>query len=97
LTLSIALDFPAWLVWCAGIALAVFGLWTGLVVFILVTYPRNRARYVRIIAAAYQKLDSPWVRWILTDDGFTVESRTTRRRSPGRPSARRLWAVPSGS
>jgi hypothetical protein len=79
---SIALDFPAWLIWLAATALAVFGLFTGLIVFVLVMYPHNRARYERMIAESFQKLDSPWIRWTLTDERFLIESRTTVREHP---------------
>jgi hypothetical protein len=90
LIVSIALDFPGWLVWSAAVALAAFGLWTGLIVFVVVLYPLNRARYERQIAEGFRKLDSPWIRWTLADDGFQIESRTTLKRF-GWPAVRRAF------
>src|SRR5262249_20722767 len=58
LIVSIVFDFPGWLTWSAAIALAVFGLWTGSIVFVLVMYPWNRARFEQQIAEGYRNLDS---------------------------------------
>jgi hypothetical protein len=79
LIVAVLVDAPLWIIVLGVAGLVVFGLLTGLVAFTLFMYPRNRRRYERLIREAYERLDSPWVRFRLGHEGFTVESRTTFR------------------
>ena len=58
----------------------VFTLWTGMVAFTLVMYPWNRRRHEQLIREGFERLDSPWIRYRLGDEGLTIESRTTLRK-----------------
>src|SRR5258708_25630291 len=79
---GIVFDLPDWIIVTAGAVFVLLGLWTGLVAFTLVMYPWNRRRYLRLIGESYQKLDSPLIRFSLSESGFTVESRPTHRPVP---------------
>jgi hypothetical protein len=79
LVVAVLAGAPEWIVVVGAAALLMFTIWTGLMAFTLFMYPRNRRRYERLIRAAYERLDSPWVRFRFGDDGFVVESRTTFR------------------
>jgi hypothetical protein len=76
---GLALGAPAWILVTGGSVLLLLMVWTGLLAFTIGMYPYNRRRYERLIREGYQKLDSPWIRFRLTADGFVVESRTTFR------------------
>jgi len=79
LIVAILVGAPVWIIAVGGTALVIFSLWTGMVAFTLFMYPHNRRWHERLIRQAYERLDSPWVRFRLGDEGFTVESRTTFR------------------
>lgn len=76
---GLVLGVPPWILVTVGSILLLLVLWTGMLAFTLAMYPSNRRRYERLIRDAYQKLDSPWIRFRLNADAFTVESRTTFR------------------
>jgi hypothetical protein len=79
LVVAILVGAPHWIIVTGAAALLLLSVWTGLVAFTLFMYPRNRRRYERLLREDYARLDSPWVRFRLGDEGFTVESRTTFR------------------
>lgn len=102
LTAGLAFGAPIWILVTAGSILALLVLWTGLLTFTLVMYPLNRRQHECLIRDAFEKLDSPWIRFRLHADGFTVESRTTFREVawgevPRAFVGRKFWLLDAGS
>jgi hypothetical protein len=82
LVVAVLVGAPGWIVGIGATALAAFTLWTGMVAFTLVMYPWNRRRHEQLIREGFERLDSPWIRYRLGDEEFTIESRTTLRQVP---------------
>jgi hypothetical protein len=82
LIVAIVVELPDWVIALAAALTVVFALCFGLYLFVVVLHPLNQAIYERNISRAFRKLDTPRIRWDLSEAGFTVETRTTRREQP---------------
>src|SRR4051812_29064852 len=79
LVVAVLAGAPDWIIAIGASAPVAFTPWTGMVAFTLVMYPWNRRRHEQLIREGFERLDSPWIRYRLGDEGFTIESRTTLR------------------